>query len=50
MELDSLAPRPPGWRVFDDVDGVAEFVLHVLEDFIETGISFRLSQFVHWLQ
>jgi hypothetical protein len=42
-----LAPWPPGWWVFDDIDGGAEFVLHVLEDSIEAGISFLFSQLVH---
>ncbi len=42
-----LAPWPPGWWGLDEIDGGAEFVLHVLEDFIEAGMSFRVSQFVH---
>ena len=42
--------RVPGWWVFDEIDGHTDFVLHVLEDFIEMRMSFRFSQCIYQLQ
>jgi hypothetical protein len=50
MLIVASAQTSPWLLVFDEIDGRTEFVLHVLEDFVEMRMSFRFSQYIYQLQ